>query len=84
MEKIEIESKVLHPNVRFRISKKLYKISNSLPRKGDLVLDIRNGTYGIHDGKFKSIIAVKSGYVTEGVPFEKVKKLIIDKKHGRE
>lgn len=61
------------------VNNEKYQISNTkYLKKGDLLLDIRKNSfsYGIHDGKFKNRIAVKNGFIVEGVEIQYLKKLI--------
>lgn len=43
-----MEEELLHPNVRFRIRGQQYKITKAKPRRGDLVIDVRNCTTGTY------------------------------------
>lgn len=73
-----MEEKLMNPNARFRINDIRYKISIEPPVDGDLVIDIRNCTFGYHDGvSTEGYIDVREGNAIElGCPKDKIKKLI--------
>ena len=74
---MEVIKELLEPNARFRIDNILYKISEETSQKGDLVIDLKDCTFGTHDGLFGNRIAVKCNNVIEGVEPRFIRKLVI-------
>lgn len=64
--------------LRININQVIYKIYREKPVEGDLVLDIKDGSYGYHNGVIGDRIAVTEGGVTEGVLIQYVKKLVLN------
>lgn len=60
----------------FFIDGVLYWVSDDPPQRGDLVLDTKDLSYGVHDGEFAGRIAVRHNWVVGGVFPEFVRKLI--------
>lgn len=61
-----------------RIDKILYQqvVTNNIV-KGDLVLDLNDGCYGVCDWVYKDMIAIRQGIIVElGVKISRVRKLI--------
>ena len=76
---------VPYTQIRFRINGDGYKVKcysfwkfkyYPKPKFGDFVLDIRDYSYGVHDGEFAGRIAVKDGRITEGVEVKYCRKLV--------
>jgi len=63
--------------IRFRINELDYVISDNPPIKGDTVIDIRNLSYGVHDGIAGKYICVRDSFVVEGCEPKFIKKLIL-------
>jgi hypothetical protein len=61
----------------FLINELPYIISNDPPIKGNVVIDIRNYTWGVHDGEFAGRICVRCDWVVEGCLPQHVKKLVL-------
>lgn len=71
----------IHEGARYMIDGHFYKLSDTPPEKGDLVIDVRDGLYGYHDGVCAGRILVRDGglgtiSVVEGCLPEHVRKLI--------
>ena len=63
----DIVIKMLNKEIPINIEDTKYYLSVENPVRGDKVLDIHDGAHGVHDGAFGKRIAVKDGWVTEGV-----------------
>lgn len=68
----------------FRINELPYVVSNDPPERDDVIIDIRDYTWGVHGGEFGGRIAHKSdggrtGFtaVVEGVEKQYIRKLVI-------
>lgn len=71
---------MLNPNARFYIHGKYYKIDNEAPKEGDLILDLRDGTFGVHDGSpSEGFVNLKGTFSTElRIPEKDIRKLVLE------
>lgn len=77
---MEVIKELLEPNARFRIDNILYKISEETSQKGDLVIDLKDCTFGRYTNfhcKFGNIIVIKYNNVLKSVEPKFIRKLVI-------